>query len=167
MLRALLEWPALLTRTSTRPWRSIVQRTTSAASAVLPTSAARLAQAPPARSTAATTSASGALRRPTITTWAPSAARIRAVARPMPVPPPVTMATWPWSDFTRASPSDPAAPGRHASIASRGTGASAPGPDGLLEVVHARGPPVDDDLAHLVHDGGRGRVDQRAEDREL
>src|SRR5262249_19848754 len=43
------------------------------------------------------TASSGGLRRPATTTRAPSAARRVAVSRPMPVPPPVTIATCPSS----------------------------------------------------------------------
>src|SRR4030095_11760727 len=48
---------------------------------------------PPAGAIWSATSSSSSLRRPVIVTLAPSCANVRAMAAPMPVPPPVTMAT--------------------------------------------------------------------------
>src|SRR5512144_879370 len=154
MLRALLECPALFTRMSARPYWATVHSARPRASAAFSTSQARATARPPARVISPTTSSSGALRRPATTTRAPSAASISAAARPMPVPPPVMIATCPSRTPMRLLPPGP-------------PGASAPGPHGLLEVVHARGPSVDDHLAHLVDDGRGGRVDQGAQQREL
>src|SRR5262249_11423477 len=44
---------------------------------------------------------------------------------------------------------------------------SAPGPHRLFEVSHPRRAAVHDDLAHLVHDGRRRRVDESRHQREL
>src|SRR5205823_7732762 len=52
---------------------------------------------PPARWISPTTCVRGSLRRPATTTCAPSAASIFAASRPMPLPPPVTIATCPSS----------------------------------------------------------------------
>src|SRR5262249_59001717 len=52
---------------------------------------------PPAASISPTPGSGGGLRRPTTITRAPSAASSLAVSRPMPVPPPVTIATCPSS----------------------------------------------------------------------
>src|SRR5438552_4539513 len=95
--RAWLECPALLTRTSTRPQRSSVHRTKAAAASGSSRSTARAAQRPPAFSIVFATASTGAWRRPQITTWAPSAASRPAVTSPMPLPPPVTIATCPSS----------------------------------------------------------------------
>src|SRR5215208_2116150 len=57
------------------------------------TSAAIGSARPPRRPTSAAVSSSGSGRRPSRATEAPSRARSSAVARPMPVPPPVTSAT--------------------------------------------------------------------------
>jgi hypothetical protein len=46
-----------------------------------------------------TASSSSAWRRPVMKTWAPSATNRRAVARPMPLLPPVMTATFPSSFF--------------------------------------------------------------------
>src|SRR5258705_2973215 len=152
-LRRLLEWPALLTRTSTRPYWANVHSASARASAGLATSQARATARPPALAISPATASIGALRRPATTTWAPSAASISAAARPMPVPPPVMIATCPSSTPMACPPA-------------RGPG-SAPGPDGLFEMVHARRPAVDDHLAHLVEHGRGRRVDQGAEQGKL
>src|SRR5262249_30256474 len=80
------------------------------------------------------------------TTWAPSAASMRAVERPIPVPPPVTIATRPVSFAIRLL---------------------SPRPDGLFEMIDARRTAVRDDLAHLVDDGGGWCGDEAAETRQL
>src|SRR5512144_631892 len=154
MLRALLECPALFTRMSARPYCATVHSASPRASATFSTSQARATARPPVRVISPTTSSSGALRRPATTTRAPSAASIRAAARPMPVPPPVMIATCP----SRTPMTRPPL---------RGTRRSAPGPHGLLEVAHAGGPSVDDHLAHLVDDRRGGGMDQCAQQREL
>src|SRR5689334_4988141 len=61
---------------------------------------------PFARSISATTCSSGSLRRPATATRAPSAASMSAVARPMPVPAPVTSAILPSSVFMGSSRRD-------------------------------------------------------------
>lgn len=95
--RILLEKAALLTSTSTRPHVSMVKAPSARAASALPTSAERAMARPPAFSMSVTTASSSAFRRPFTTTIAPSAARSFAASRPMPVPEPVTIATWPSS----------------------------------------------------------------------
>jgi len=87
--------PALLTSTSQRPNRSTVPRTVAATSGSFDTSHV-LAQtaAPPAPTCFAAASACAA-ETSAMTTVAPSVPRRTAVASPMPLPPPVTMATFP------------------------------------------------------------------------
>src|SRR6266480_4900125 len=160
--RALLECPALLTRTSTRPSVSTVKRASATASVCFPTSAWRAVALPPARSISPTTCVRGSLRRPATTTCAPSAASIFAASRPMPLPPPVTIATCPSSR--------PIAPPQRRISEEYYVVAGAaplPRPDRLLEVGDAGGTAVDDDLAQLIDDGGRRRVHERREDRHL
>src|SRR3989442_11101555 len=60
-------------------------------------SQASASMSPSAAST--TVSSSGSRRRPVTTILAPQDASSSAVARPMPLPPPVTIATWPSSRF--------------------------------------------------------------------
>ena len=86
--------PALLKRASSRPWRSKVKRITRSQSASLVASACTKIAAAPIR--LATASPSG-LRRPVNTTLAPSATKSSAVLVPMPLVPPVTIATLPSS----------------------------------------------------------------------
>src|SRR5262245_43066872 len=88
---------AELISASTPPSSARVVSTRRCASASIPTSPATASALPPTFVIASTTSASGSGRRPKTTTRAPSAANSSAVARPMPVPPPVTMATLPSS----------------------------------------------------------------------
>ena len=97
--RAWLLCPALLISTSTRPKRSSVHATKPAAASAFSRSTARATHRPPSFSIERATASTGACRRPQITTCAPSAASIRAVTSPMPVPPPVTIATCPLSAF--------------------------------------------------------------------
>src|SRR6266496_93442 len=144
--RALLEWPALLMRMSTRPSSLTVRSTRARPCSGRETSPSRATALPPAFVISATTASSGALRRPDSTTWAPSAANMSAVARPIPVPPPVTIATFPVSFAIRLL---------------------SPRPDGLFEMIDARRAAVRHDLAHLVDDRGCGRVDEAAEKRHL
>src|SRR5262249_44808368 len=100
------------------------------------------------------------------TTFAPARASAIAIPRPMPRPDPVTSAVLPSSIPMSPHPpvglSDPvravadAYPTAEALYHSLRAG-SAPGPDWLLEVIHTRGPSVENHLAHLVDDGrGRG-----------
>src|SRR5215475_16173120 len=88
---------AEFTRTSTPPYSLRAAPTSFATSASLPTSPLTAMAMPPALAMAVTVSASGSDRRPKTTTCAPSLAKSSAVARPMPVPPPATMATLPSS----------------------------------------------------------------------
>src|SRR5215467_12128679 len=88
---------AEFTRTSTPPYSLRAVSTSFATSASLPTSPLTAMAVPPAFVMAVTVSASGSDRRPKTTTCAPSLAKSSAVARPMPVPPPATMATLPSS----------------------------------------------------------------------
>src|SRR5713101_499343 len=144
--RALLECPALLIRMSTRPSVLTVHSTSARPCSGRETSPSRAAALPPALAISATTSSSGALRRPDTTTCAPSAASISAVERPIPVPPPVTIATFP---------------------VSFAIGLLSPRPYGLFEMVDARGAAVRHDFAHLVNDGCRRRVNEAAQKRHL
>src|SRR5216684_4215707 len=85
--------PALLTSTSTRSNVASVActaRWTSASSVTLPGTASAWL---PAAVIVSTISPSISLRRPVIVTLAPSRANVVAMAAPMPLPPPVTMAT--------------------------------------------------------------------------
>src|SRR5436853_368159 len=102
MLRAWLEWPAVLTRMSTPPNVFTAHAPSSRASWGFVRSHVLLA-APLSRWISATTCSSGSLRRPATATRAPSAASMRAVARPMPVPAPVTSAILPSSVFMVSS----------------------------------------------------------------
>src|SRR5438552_5941316 len=97
MLRAWLDWPALLTRMSTPPNVFTAHAPSSRASWGFVRSHVLLAAVPLSRWISATTCSSGSLRRPATATRAPSAASMRAVARPMPVPAPVTSAILPSS----------------------------------------------------------------------
>ena len=85
--------PALLTTACSAPYASTAARTARAASSASARSPGTASARPPAASTSAATASSGSGRRPHSTTASPSAARASAVARPMPVPPPVTSAT--------------------------------------------------------------------------
>ena len=85
--------PALFTSRSIWPWRSSTPSTSASTWSSSRMSHARASTRPP--SAAAAVSSSGSSRRPQTTTCAPSAASSRAVARPSPEPPPLTMATWP------------------------------------------------------------------------
>src|SRR2546423_2986614 len=103
MLRAWLDWPALLTRMSTPPNVFTAHAPSSRASWGFVRSHVLLAAVPLSRWISATTCSSGSLRRPATATRAPSAASMRAVARPMPVPGPVTRAILPASVFVVSS----------------------------------------------------------------
>src|SRR5262245_1079600 len=145
-LRALLEWPALLIRMSTRPSVLIAHSTRARPCSGRETSLSRATALPPALAISVATTSRGARRRPDSTTCAPSAASMCAVERPMPVPAPVTMAICPASFAIRLL---------------------SPCPYGLFEVIHARGAAVAHHLAHLVNEGGGGCVDEGAQDGEL
>jgi len=83
----------LLTSTSTRPNVPSVActaRWTSASSVTLPGTASAW---PPAAAISSATPSRISLRRPVIVTLAPSRANVAAMAAPIPVPPPVTIAT--------------------------------------------------------------------------
>src|SRR4051794_23034579 len=90
--------PALLTNTSTPPWRSTASATIRAASAGSRMSP--LTQDAPGPSHAHASS-STSWRRPAITTSAPHASSSAAACRPRFVPPPVTIAVWPASKLAR------------------------------------------------------------------
>ncbi len=87
--------PALLTSTSTAPKRSSVASTKARTWSGSRTSQGNAMHSAPSRSSCARTSASGSGRRPQIATLAPESAKATAVARPIPVPPPVIRATLP------------------------------------------------------------------------
>src|SRR4051812_7446676 len=86
--------PALFTSTSIRPCRSI---TSSTSAWTWPSSRMSHWSASTAPCARAAVSSSGSSRRPQTVTVAPQAASSSAVARPSPLPPPLTIATWPWS----------------------------------------------------------------------
>src|SRR6516162_10930797 len=89
--------PALLTRISSRPNRSIVVAMPTSTAASSLTSMATPVAVPPARlSSAAAASADGDCRS-AITTFAPSVAKRHAISLPMPLAAPVMMATLPSS----------------------------------------------------------------------
>src|SRR5262245_16807815 len=85
--------PALLTSTSRRPNASSAVATRRATSAARVTSAGHARATPPACVISAMVFSIGSARRPASTTLAPSRPNMRAMARPRPVPAPVTMAT--------------------------------------------------------------------------
>src|SRR4051794_18296969 len=87
--------PALFTSTSTFPWRSSTPSTRACTWSSSRLSHSTASQRPP--SPRAAVSSSGSARRPQTTTVAPQAASSRAEARPSPLPPPLTIATWPSS----------------------------------------------------------------------
>src|SRR5499425_3351040 len=143
-LRALLEWPALLIRMSTRPRVLIAHSTRARPCSGRETSLSRVTALSHAMAISVATTSSGARRRPDSTTCAPSPASMCAVERPMPVPAPVTMAICPPSFAIRLL---------------------SPCPYGLFEMIHARGAAVAHHLAHLIDDGGGGSMDEGARDR--
>src|SRR3954454_6741101 len=86
---------ALLTRTSSAPQRSTARATSAAQSASLLTSAATYSASPPSAAMSASVGSppvSGSRRTSATSTTSPSAASRRAIARPMPDAPPVTIA---------------------------------------------------------------------------
>src|SRR5213078_3190799 len=87
--------PALLTRMSTRPNRCLAASTNRSASSRITASATTPRTAPPCASSSFAERWSRSASRPETTTAAPSSASNAAIARPMPRPPPVTIATRP------------------------------------------------------------------------
>ncbi len=86
---------ALLTSTSMAPNRATASATEAATAASSVTEPALAAACPPACTIAATLRPAAAASMSVTSTAAPSAARRSAVARPMPSPPPVTIAVLP------------------------------------------------------------------------
>src|SRR5690349_4646825 len=91
--------PASLTRTSTGPSRVCTRPTAAASAPSSVTSAGTASAGPPRPEISAAVSSSGAARRPSTATGR-SVARASAIARPTPVPPPVTKAVTAW-DLSR------------------------------------------------------------------
>ena len=87
--------PALFTTTSMRPKRSRVASIKRSTSSRFPASAGTASAGAPRASSSFTAASRRAASRPETTTEAPSSASDRAMARPMPRPPPVTIATFP------------------------------------------------------------------------
>src|SRR5262245_2514924 len=123
----------------TPPYSLRAAPTSFATSASLPTSPLTAMAAPPALVMAVTVSASGSDRRPKTTTCAPSLAKSSAVARPMPVPPPATMATLPSSVAMNDAPAE----GLHGTGKAPRLPRRAPGGaevhEGLIVVIGASG----------------------------
>ena len=86
---------ALLTRQSIRPKVSTAACISASTCSGSRTSVGSASAVPPEPSISAAVSASGSARRPATTTAAPSRENSSAMARPMPLPPPVTTATCP------------------------------------------------------------------------
>src|SRR3569623_908403 len=89
--------PALLTRMSMRPQRSITCATIAATAASSVTAPATASASPPAATLPATTRSAASSPRSLTTTRAPWRARNNACSRPSPPPAPVTIATRPLS----------------------------------------------------------------------
>jgi hypothetical protein len=89
--------PALLTSVSSRPSSPTTRSTALSACRRSVTSPSTTRALPPSARIAAATSSSRSRRRGSSATVAPSAARLCAVAAPMPLLAPVTSATVPWS----------------------------------------------------------------------
>ena len=87
--------PALFTSTSTCPKRASVASSSAATSASSRISQRTASGSLPASRSARSPCESRSSERPAMTTCAPSVASSSAVARPMPLAPPVTRATWP------------------------------------------------------------------------
>ncbi len=90
--------PAAVTSTSRRPKSATVCSTSATTAASCVTSVGTASARPPAALIAAATSAICWRVRAASTTAAPSRANASAIARPMPRPAPVTIATWPSID---------------------------------------------------------------------
>src|SRR5688572_30085659 len=93
--------PALLMRTSMRPWRLAISAPARATSFWSPTSSAMVSQLPAAFSSFSAFLSVSALR-PEMTTCAPARASSMPPARPMPEPPPVIQTTLPFCILRRA-----------------------------------------------------------------
>ena len=94
----LRNWPpALLTSTSSRPWRSSTPSNSASTASSSRMSIATASALPASASVAAAVSSSGSSRRPQPTTVAPSRASSSAVSRPSPLPAPETTQTCPSS----------------------------------------------------------------------
>src|SRR6266851_640988 len=106
--------PALFTSTFSRPNCLTVSRTARSTSLSRVTSHSTAEALPPSFFTSPVTARSFSGRRPAKATLAPSRANARAIARPIPVPPPLISATFPESRVTLfgapASNRDAAAP---------------------------------------------------------
>src|SRR5579875_1049973 len=87
--------PALLIRKSMRPYASSVADTSASTWATSRMSVGHGRHTPPAAVMIVAVSVSVSMCRPATTTRAPSAAKRQAIARPIPVPPPVTIAARP------------------------------------------------------------------------
>ena len=120
-MRCADEWPALFTSTSTRPQvssTSAAMRRTAAWSATSRLSASAV---PPCRSISPRTAVSLLSVRPTTATRAPCTAISSAAARPIPLPPPVTMQTlsakpMPATYHRAVTPSSPPTPTRFGDV---------------------------------------------------
>src|SRR5712691_10309986 len=88
--------PALLNSTSRRPKVSLARANSARTESGLPTSVGTPSAFPCRPSISPTTACSGSGRRPATTTANPSLARAIAEALPIPLPPPVTRATFPF-----------------------------------------------------------------------
>src|SRR5260221_4794338 len=92
--------PTLLCRMSMRPQRRCAAATAAASVASLVTSASKATHSPPSSATIAAVSSADSRRRSTASTFAPSRAKRKTVARPLPMPSPglwpapTTMATF-------------------------------------------------------------------------
>src|SRR6516225_11933843 len=95
-----LSAPALFTRTSIRPKAFSVSSAALRPSSSRVTSAARAMASPPTSLISFTTPSRDSRRRPKTATLAPPAARPKAIARPIPDPPPVTIVTLPFNRVT-------------------------------------------------------------------
>src|SRR5712691_655289 len=130
---------AELTRISTPPCSRAAVATSRSTSASLATSPLTALAWPPDLAMVSTTSASGSGRRPKTTTRAPSLAKRMAVARPIPVPAPVTIATLPSSVAIVVAPAE----GLHGTAFAFGIPRRAPGGakvhQGLIVVIGATG----------------------------
>ena len=90
-------WPALFTRMSTAPNRSLARRARRSTSAATAMSATTASTSPPVFATSSSRACSSvASVRAQIVTRAPASSSFFAISRPMPRAPPVTMALRPW-----------------------------------------------------------------------
>src|SRR5689334_10480120 len=152
--------PALLNTQSSPPKRSTASATSAATSRSAETStrsAARRSPAPCARASAIVSARVASLTSP-MTTRAPSRRKVSALARPMPLPPPVTRATLPSRRPPRALMAAAPLPARlHPRLGPRQGGAAAlPVAAHLRPHLRGRHPAVDLEL-------GGARREERAE----